>query len=375
MKIVADDKIPYIKGVFEPSAEVVYLPGDEISNRDLKTADALLTRSITSCNEELLEGTSVRLIASATIGDDHIDKGYCSQAGIRWANAKGCNAGAVNQYVQAALLALSAGKNWKLEGKTLGIVGAGDIGSRVSETARALGMKVMLNDPPRQRAEGPGSFNSLREIQAEADVISFHVPLTYGGEDKTFHLADAHFFDGLAKKVLLLNTSRGAVVDTDALKKAVEDGRVSGLALDVWENEPNPDPGLIEIADIATPHIAGYSLEGKAMGAAMTVRAVSRFFNLGLDAWTPALDVRQVSIKLNCRQRDTEECLSEVFRKVYPVEADSGSLKNQPERFEELRRNYSFRKENHNFLLELENCMPGSVSAFRSLGFNINESN
>jgi len=237
MKIVADDKIPFLEGVFEPFAEVVYLPGDKIKKAQLNYANALLTRSITQCNGELLEGTSLKLVASATIGDDHIDKEFCKRNNIKWTTAQGCNANAVVQYFTSALLSVSEKAGIVLKDKTIGIIGVGNIGSKVEMVCRAFGMKVLLNDLPRERAEGKINFTDLEIIQKEADIITFHVPLTYGGTDQTFHLLDHDFINKLSKPIILINTSRGPVTDSEALKYGKDQGKIAHLILDVWEAE------------------------------------------------------------------------------------------------------------------------------------------
>ncbi|HET6592156.1 MAG TPA: NAD(P)-dependent oxidoreductase, partial [Xanthomonadales bacterium] len=185
MKIVIDDKIPYIRGALEPFAEVVYLPGNQTTVEVVRDADALVTRTRTICNRELLEGSQVRLIATATIGFDHIDTGYCGQAGIAWINAPGCNAESVNQYLASALCSWARRREVTLQGQTIGIVGVGQVGSRIARTCGILGMRVLLNDPPRERAEGSSQFVSLEEIRRSADIISFHVPLNLEGQDRT----------------------------------------------------------------------------------------------------------------------------------------------------------------------------------------------
>ena len=205
MKIIIDDKIPYIKGVLEPFAEVVYLPGNKTTNEVVKNADALITRTRTVCNSQLLKDSSAKFIATATIGYDHIDTDYCAQAGIEWTNAPGCNAESVNQYIASALFSWSIRLRKDLAGMTIGIVGVGNVGSRVAKTCEILGMKVLLNDPPRERVEGSGKFVSLKAIQQEADIITFHVPLNMSGKDKTYHLGNEAFFQNLGKQALIIN--------------------------------------------------------------------------------------------------------------------------------------------------------------------------
>ncbi|MCD4695676.1 MAG: 4-phosphoerythronate dehydrogenase [Bacteroidales bacterium] len=371
MKIVADDKIPFLKGVLEPYAEVVYLPGNQIQNSTLKNADALLTRSITICNEELLQNSNVKIIASATIGDDHIDKVYCKKAGIKWSTAKGCNAGAVAQYVATALLHVANKKQIELADKTIGIVGVGNIGSKVQRIANLFAMKVLLNDPPRERNEGKGEFTSIGEIQEKADFVSLHVPLTYGGVDKTFHLADSELFKGFAKPVHFINTSRGAVGDTDVLKSALVNSMVKTATLDVWENEPDIDRELLDVSAIASPHIAGYTLEGKANGTAFTVQAVSKCFNLGLDSWYPGLPVESRTIEFDCASLSDQEIFHKIFDQVYPIQKDDMELRNNPDHFEQLRRDYVFRRENNTFILDIRNVSDELTELLKKLGFEM----
>lgn len=372
MKIVADDKIPFLKGVFEPFAEIDYLPGDQIKASSLKNTDVLLTRSITQCNADLLKNTSVKLIATATIGDDHIDKQFCNDHNIEWITAKGCNAGAVEQYITAALLEIATIQNTGLGGKTIGIIGVGNIGSRVAKVAELLGMKVLLNDPPRERSERGGQFSSLKEIQTQAEYITLHIPLTFGGKDKTFHLLDDDFLAGLSKPVVLINSSRGAVSDTEALKQAFFEGKISKLVLDVWENEPDLDPELLEVTEIATPHIAGYSLEGKANGTAIIVKKVSEIFGMGIEDWYPQIPSDPLQIDLDCKELSKQEIIRMVFNVVYPIHADINKFKAAPEYFEELRRDYIFRHENPAWKLTLNNTTEHIKSTLRLFGFQIN---
>ena len=200
MKVIIDDKIPYIKGALEPFAEVLYLPGKDTTPAVVKEADALITRTRTICNESLLKGSKVSFIATATIGFDHIDTVYCEQSGITWTNAPGCNAKSVEQYIASVLFVMAERKGWTLAGKTLGVVGVGQVGSKVARLASILGMKVLLNDPPRARVEGETGFCSLETVLAEADIITLHVPLNLQGEDATYHMADEAFFKRLGKK-------------------------------------------------------------------------------------------------------------------------------------------------------------------------------
>jgi erythronate-4-phosphate dehydrogenase len=374
MRIVADDKIPFLKGVLEKYAEVTYLPGNQITNQDLLSKDALLIRSVTICNEDLLKNTSIKLIATATIGDDHIDKEFCDQHNIRYINAKGCNTEAVVQYFTAGLLKIAGDNDINLLNKTIGIIGVGNIGKRIKEVSDLLGMNVLLNDPPRKRLEGTDEFVGLEEIKEIADIITLHVPLSFGGKDKTFHLFNHEFFSSLQKPVILINTSRGAVIDTIALKDAVEEGKVANCCLDVWESEPDIDEELLEMVDIATPHIAGYSLEGKANGTAMVVNEVSDFFNFEIKDWYPHISPGIHKLELNCSNFSDHEVIQKLFSEVYPIDRDDEKFRKNPGNFEILRREYNYRSENQNYLLRLAGASDKILQVFSGLGFQLNKS-
>jgi erythronate-4-phosphate dehydrogenase len=369
MKIVADHKIPFLEGVFEPFAEVLYLPGDKIKKAQLKDSDALLTRSITQCNSELLEGTSVKLIASATIGDDHIDKEFCFRNNIKWTTAQGCNANAVVQYFTSALLSASDKAGFVVKNKTIGIIGVGNIGSKVEKVCRALGMKVLLNDPPLERLEGKMNFTDLEIIQKEADIITLHVPLTYGGTDKTFHLLDQDFIDKLLKPIILINTSRGPVTDSEALKYGKEQGKIIHAILDVWESEPHIDPKVLELATIGTPHIAGYSIEGKAKATEMVVHSVSDFFNLPLKNWKPDLGLKNEILEIDLKDLNKQQSLQKVFRAVYDIHKDDELLRKNPSDFERVRGSYIFRRENAGYNLSLKKSNTEAEKVLMELGF------
>ena len=280
MLIVADSKIPFLEGVFEPYADVRYLDPGEITPETVRDADALIVRTRTKCNAALLEHSRVGIVATATIGTDHIDINWCITHGIVCASAAGCNAASVAQYMNSALLRVSLRHNVDLRGKTLGVIGCGNVGTKVAAAAAALGMNVLVNDPPRAEREGNTGFVPLERIQQDADFISLHVPLTHSGPHRTFHLADGFFFRNLRKQPFFFNTSRGDVTDGNALKDAIVTHRIAGAVLDVWPGEPDIDRGLLSLAELATPHIAGYSTDGKANGTSMAVRAVAKHFGI-----------------------------------------------------------------------------------------------
>ena len=372
MKIVADDKIPYLKGVLEPFAQVSYLPGGKIGQSDVRDADALITRTRTRCSADLLEGSPVRFIASAAIGFDHIDTEYCRQHQITWTNAAGCNAGSVNQWVAAALATLARRFQFTLEGKTLGIVGVGHVGSRVESLAQAIGMRLLCNDPPRMRAEGAAGFVSLEQVLAEADIITLHVPLSSDGPDRTLRLVDRDRIARMKTGAILLNSSRGGVVDSLALKEALGSGRLR-VALDVWENEPEIDVALLNRVTLATPHIAGYSADGKANGTAMSVQAISRFFGLGLDTWYPASlpEPQRPILEIDGRRKNREEVLLDAVQATYDIAADDARLRKSVETFEAQRGNYPVRREFLAHQVRAANASDSTTTALTSLGFQL----
>lgn len=373
MKIIIDDKIPYIKGALEPFAEVVYLPGSKTTAQVVKDADAIITRTRTICNKELLEGSNVKFIATATIGYDHIDTAYCKSAGIEWTNAPGCNAESVNQYISSALFSWSMRKRTDLAGKTIGIVGVGQVGSRVAKTCEILGMNVLLNDPPRERMEGSEKFVSIKEIQEKSDIITFHVPLNMSGQDATFHMVDEKFLLSVKKKPLLINSCRGEVFNTEAVYNAAEAHDIAGLIIDCWENEPEPDLELLNLAEFGTPHIAGYSKDGKANGTKMSVQSLSRFFNLGIDNWEPEkveLPENTV-IEIDGTQRREYSILAEAVLSTYDIETDDDALRETPHLFEKLRGDYPVRREFNSFTIKAKNIEENTIKKLKQLGFKL----
>jgi len=372
MKIVIDNKIPYIKGALEPFANVVYLPGNKTTPEIVRDADALITRTRTKCDRQLLEGSNVKFIATATIGFDHIDTEYCKNAGIEWRNAPGCNAGSVNQYIASALLSYSLGKGFDLKDKTIGIVGVGHVGSKVAALCETTGMKVLLNDPPRERREGPEKFVPLKTIMEEADIITFHVPLNRSGRDATWHMINRNFLMNL-KQPLLINSCRGEVFDSIAVKEAINKKLIKGLIADCWENEPEIDMDLLKLADYATPHIAGYSKDGKANGTKMSIRAVSKFFNLGIDNWEPeGVELPESTvIEIDGFQKSENSILAEAVLSTYDIANDDRALRESPRLFEKLRGDYPVRREFGTYTLKLKNVTDATKRKLAELGFNI----
>jgi erythronate-4-phosphate dehydrogenase len=319
LKIIADDNIPFLKGVLEPYAEVIYLPGKDIGKDIIDNADALLIRTRTKCTESLLKGTKIRFIGTATIGFDHIDTHYCDKNNIRWTNAPGCNSTSVYQYIAAALLIISSTFRFNLKDKTIGIIGVGNVGSKVEKFARTLGMNVLLNDPPRARIEGNKPFVMLENVLYNADIVTVHVPLNMAGEDKTYHLFNEWRFKEMKKSAWFINTSRGEVTDTAALNKTLRSGKAGGAVIDVWENEPEIDLDLLSNVFLGTPHIAGYSTDGKANGTTMVVNSLSSFFDFPLKDWYPdnVPKPAKPGITINGKGKSDEEIIREAVLQYY----------------------------------------------------------
>ena len=374
MKIVIDNKIPYIEGALEPFAEVVYLPGNLTGRAAVQDADALVTRTRTTCNRDVLKGSRVKFIATATIGFDHIDTDYCKAASIEWTNAPGCNAESVNQYIASALCSFSKRHGYVLKDKTIGIVGVGQVGSRVAKTCEILGMNVLLNDPPRERAEGSSQFVSLNTIRERADIISFHVPLNMEGIDRTHHMVTPEFLQGLKNRALIINTCRGEVFETRAVCGAKISGALEGIIMDCWENEPELDLELLNMVDYGTSHIAGYSKDGKANGTKMSVRAISRFFGLGIDDWEPA-GVESPSnpvIELDGTEKNGDQVLADAILSTYEIERDDKALRDNPRLFEQLRGDYPVRREFGCYSVKAINVKAEILEKLRKLGFKCN---
>ena len=361
--------------MFEPYAEVLYLPGRDTTAETVRDAGAIITRTRTICNRQLLEGSAVKVIASATIGFDHIDTAWAEANGIVWKNAPGCNSSSVMQYMASVLVTLARKKGFGLEGKTLGVVGVGNVGSKLAALARILGMELLLCDPPRARAEGPQGFVSLEELVRGSDIISCHVPLTREGEDRTFHLFDRTLIDSMGPGQYLVNSSRGPVVDNEALASALRTGRIGGAILDVWEREPEPDPELIALADIATPHIAGYSADGKANGTRESVRTVARVLGLPLEDWQPRglpdPAYGRLVFSIDVAGKTREEILSEAILHTYDVTRDDRALRQNPEMFEKLRGDYPIRREFSAYTVCAENAPADALDALEALGFKL----
>ena len=339
MKIVADIDVPFLKGVLEPYGEVLYKKGAEITNEDVKDADALILRTRTKCDATLLDGSSVRLIATATIGTDHVDFDYCNSHGIVVQNAAGCNAGGVMQYVFSALYGVAARKSIKIDGGTIGIIGVGNVGRKVENMAKHLGFNVLRYDPPRAQAEGPEGFCSLEYLLENSHVVTMHVPLT----ELTRNMANEAFFALMQPGSIFINAARGEIVDEAALKLAMP--KLGATVIDTWNNEPKVDVDLVDMVDIATPHIAGYSYQGKQMGTAMAVRAVAHHFGIeALYDFFPEDEPDREPLLLDFHGKNHGQ-IAAVFQYNYPIFTDDFRFRMEPEKFERLRSEYQYRRE------------------------------
>jgi len=371
IRITADDKIPFLKGVLEPYASISYMPGDQIYRNNAMQSDALLVRTRTRCDSELLQGTPVKFVGTATIGFDHIDTDFCKNNDIKWTNAPGCNASSVQQYIAASLMKISSEPGFSLKDMTLGIVGVGNVGSRVQILAEALGMRVMLNDPPRERLEGKQGFVDLEHLLSESDIVTLHVPLNLEGTDKTFHLFNEKTSSMIKKGAWLINTSRGEVVDNEVVKDAIAGDRLAGFIIDVWEREPEIDIPLMHMAFLATPHIAGYSVDGKANGTAMIVNSLCKSFDIPINDWYPGeVPVPQEPlIMIDCNGKNNEEILRKAIFHTYNIVEDDIRLRFDPSRFEKARESYPVRREFSFYTVMLKDSNDEIKKLLRNLGF------
>jgi len=382
VRIIADRNIPFVVECFSSIGDVEVIPGREMTASLVREADVLLVRSVTRVGSELLAGSKVRFVATATIGFDHIDTEYLAKNDIGFASAPGSNANSAAEYVIAALLSVAQKKNYDLQDKSIGIIGVGNVGGRVAKKASALGMKVYLNDPPLQRQTGDTKYLPIEELFG-CDFITLHTPLTFERINRTFHLADEKFFNLLKKGCVFLNTSRGGVVETDALKTAIKSGKLRAAVLDVWENEPNIDVELLRIVDLSTPHIAGYSLDGKVAGTIMVYEAACKYFGLSakyhIEDFLPEPEVKQIEV--NARSGSEQEILHRTVQQVYCINRDDFNTREiamvpeeqQGKFFDDLRKNYPVRREFQNTQVVLQSTCKGLAEKLAGIGFKVED--
>ncbi|MHC4241568.1 MAG: 4-phosphoerythronate dehydrogenase [Planctomycetota bacterium] len=382
MKIIADANIPFVTECFSSIGEVEAVGGREITPGVVGDADVLLVRSITQVNADLLADSKVRFVATATIGFDHIDLDFLQRNNIGFTSAPGSNANSAAEYVIAGLLEASGKCDINLEGKSIGVIGVGNVGSRVAKKCAALGMRIYLNDPPLQRQTGEAKYLPLQELY-DCDFITFHTPLTFEGIDKTYHLADEGLFESLKKGCVLVNASRGGVVDSEALKTVIQSGRLKAVVLDVWEDEPNIDIELLEMVDIGTPHIAGYSLDGKISGMIMIYKAVCEHFGL-----SPKYDIEDFlpepvvsRLRMEPSTGSEQRVLLDAVRKIYDIREDDNRLRRIAEKpenkrgeyFDGLRKKYHIRREFRNTKVFVEDINGALAQKLKGIGFKTSE--
>ncbi|MHC5060859.1 MAG: 4-phosphoerythronate dehydrogenase [Planctomycetota bacterium] len=380
MKVIADANIPFVEECFSSFGDVTAVSAGEITSRILSDADILLVRSVTKVDKALLERSGVKFIASATSGFEHIDTDYLRSRRIGFAYAPGSNANSVAEYVICALLAVAKKHKFELEQKSIGIIGVGHVGSKVAAKTGALGMKVLLNDPPLQRRTHDPKYLTLDKLY-DCDFVTVHTPLTFEGIDKTFHLADEAFFNSLKEGSFFINTARGAVADTGALKAAIKSHKLAGAVLDVWENEPDIDNELLLKAELSTQHIAGYSLDGKIAGLIMIYQAACEFFNFEpeytADDFLPEPETRQITID---PAADTEQnIIANTVQQIYVINRDDFNTREilivspgqRAAWFRNLRRNYAVRREFQNTRIDFTRPCDSLAAKLKGIGFEV----
>jgi erythronate-4-phosphate dehydrogenase len=381
--IVVNKHTPYVVQAFEKIGKITALGTREITKDAVRDADILIVRSETKVNRDLLEGSRVKFVGTVTIGTDHVDEGYLAKNGITFVSAPGSNSNSVSEYITAALLELAHSQGFSLHDKTIGIVGVGNVGSKVWRKTQALGMRVLLNDPPLERQGSSYPLHSLDELM-EADIVTLHVPLIRTGPDATYHLFDENRIRKMKHGAILFNTSRGAVVETEAFKSTLLDKHLAAAVLDVWEGEPNINTSLLELVTLGSPHIAGYSLDGKVNALRMNYEAVCRFLSLPIDRDINSLvpDPALPEIKIDMIKLSIEQALREIVKECYDIRLDDRLLRQlislpETERgkyFQKLRAEYRVRREFFNSTVSpphKANKAKEIADVLRLLGFKV----
>ncbi len=384
MKIIVEANMPFGREAFETLGDVEVVNGRTLSNDQLADVEIMAIRSTTKVTPDLLDGTPVKYVGTATIGTDHFDMDYMDAHGIKYCNAPGCNADSVADYITATLLLIAREKNIELAGKSVGIVGCGNVGSRIVKRAEALGMTVVQNDPPLERETGRSDqYRPISEVM-DCDFITLHTPLTKEGQDATYHLADAAFLERMKDTAVLINASRGAVVDCDALKAALKNKTIAAAALDVWEGEPCVDPELMELTIMATPHIAGYSYEGKVNGTVQVFEQICEW--IGAEAtWdvAPLMPEPIVpELTIDASGRSEQDVITEAVFGVYPIDRDDrdmreahtgGDDETRKKKFDTLRKGYPIRREFSYTTLKLNGASENLKKALSGLTFKVQD--
>ena len=381
MRILVDKNNPFVVEAFSDYGEVRALNTLEFTREAVREAEALVIRSETKITNQLLQESRVRFVGSATIGTDHVDESYLAQRQIGFASAPGCNANSVSEYIVAALLRHADRHGISLVGKTLGVVGVGNVGGKVVRRAETLGLSVLQNDPPLARKTGLKHFVSLDDLM-ESDIVTLHVPLTSVGPDATHHLFDAHRIKRMKRGSVLINTARGAVVDTRALNGALRTGHLAAALLDVWENEPAIDVELLSMVELGTSHIAGYSFDGKLNAVRQIHDAMGKFFQMPRTWTVPASLPPPKVAEMRLESGPTDpfgKSLWHVVRSCYDIDVDDKALRellgvDPAERsrfFRRLRAEYPVRREFQATKILLSPDQPSLRERLAALGFSV----
>lgn len=380
LKVVADENIPLVDAFFNDIGQITRLPGRTMTADDLEGADVLVVRSVTPVNGQLLAKSAVKFVGTCTIGIDHLDTDLFDEKGISWASAPGCNANSVVEYVYAALAHLD--ETWL--GKRIGIIGAGRVGGTLYQRLKAQNIDVVCYDPNLSLEQNP-DLVSLDEVLG-CDIISMHTPLIKTGPYPSYHLLGEKELRQLKSGAVLINAGRGAVIDNQALKRVLVDRPDLRVVLDVWEPEPDIDLELLPLVKIATPHIAGYSFDGKLNGTEMIYRACCQTLGLTpnqtLAALVPPLTDNQLEVDSSL---STWELAKGLIKQVYDIGADDARLREQAalaqagqlvfgEGFDHLRKNYPRRREFHNYQIAGENLSAEAKIWLQTLGFIVGQS-
>lgn len=381
MKIVCAETVLLGHEAFSHAGKTVVVPDREITHDHLHDADALIVRSKTKITRELLEHTPVKFVGTATAGTDHMDTQWLESKGIYWCAAPGCNANSVSEYLVAALLVLGRRHGFDLDGKTIGVVGCGNVGSRVARKCRGMGMNVLRNDPPLAAVSADPDFMPLEAMLPECDIVTLHVPLVKHKPWPTERMANYLFFEQLKPGAIFINAARGSVCDYDALLAARQGGAVSRTIIDVWNPEPVFRTDVLKLTDIATPHIAGHSYEGKLNGTVACHNELCNFFEIHKH-WNVADSLPEPDIpnlEIDCTGRDDDEVLHEIIKQVYNIETDDTHIReaavpceiDRARNFDALRKNYRTRREFMNTKVSAGNASEKLKQKIRALGFKL----
>jgi len=380
LSIVVDENVPFARQTFGRLGSVTLLPGRKIGAAEVRAADVLIVRSVTRVGPELIDRSCVQFVGTATIGVDHIDTSYLARRGIAFASAPGSNANSVSEYITAALLLLASRQGRVLEGAKIGVVGVGNVGSRVVKKAEALGMTCLLNDPPKKRETGDSKYQSLESVLSDADYVTVHVPLERSGPDPTWAMCNDGFFATMKPGACFLNSSRGQVVDEKALLRVLDSGKLEASVLDVWQNEPDIDPATVARVFLGTPHIAGYSYDGKVAATIMLYDALCTHLgtipDIDLDGLLPPSPIPRLEL-IDVSESD-EEILRSAIRRIYDIRKDDADLRRaagagdeRGKEFDLLRKRYPQRREFLNTALVIPAARSSLRAKARGLGFKV----